>query len=96
MVLANPRALYPLKFRPAPDFFYLTGIEEPEALLVLDGRDKKAIVYSPKTAGFRFMTEGPGLLETPDAAKTFGIDKVVQHSCSPFANSHAAARSTYR
>ena len=31
VVLANPRALYPLKFRQAPDFFYLTGIEEPEA-----------------------------------------------------------------
>ena len=28
---------YPIKFRQAPDFYYLTGIEEPNAILVLIG-----------------------------------------------------------
>src|SRR5437868_137250 len=38
---------YPIKFRQAPDFYYLTGIEEPNAILVLIGANKRAFLFAP-------------------------------------------------
>jgi Xaa-Pro aminopeptidase len=77
MVLANPKHIYPIKFRQSPDFYYLTGIEEPDALLVLDGRSKRSTIFAIKKAGFRIATEGPGLLDLPDAPAVYGIDRIV-------------------
>src|SRR3712207_6447022 len=45
IVFANEKHRYPLKFRQSPDFFYLTGIEEPDAILVLVGARKQAFVF---------------------------------------------------
>jgi Xaa-Pro aminopeptidase len=35
---------YPIKFRQAPDFYYLTGVEEAGAVLVLIGPTKAAFL----------------------------------------------------
>src|SRR5688500_7178567 len=38
----------PVRFRQSPDFFYLTGVEEPDAVLLLDGRSRQAFVFVSK------------------------------------------------
>src|SRR5688572_32884861 len=39
---------YPVKFRQSPDFYYLTGIEEPGAVLVMIGPNKSSILFAPR------------------------------------------------
>jgi len=43
--LASPRAN--LAFRQDKNFWYLTGVESPDAALVLDGKSEKAILFLP-------------------------------------------------
>ncbi|MGH7498473.1 MAG: aminopeptidase P N-terminal domain-containing protein [Gemmatimonadales bacterium] len=38
-----------VRFRQSPDFFYLTGIEEPGAVLLLNGVTKGAVVFARKS-----------------------------------------------
>lgn len=40
VVFAADAHVHAVKFRQAPDFYYLTGIEEPGAMLLLSGPDK--------------------------------------------------------
>ena len=40
--------IYPVKFRQSPDFYYLTGIEEPGSVLVVNGARKASYVFVPK------------------------------------------------
>ena len=41
-----------VRFRQSPDFYYLTGIEEPGAVLVLNGVGKNAMVFALKRPAF--------------------------------------------
>jgi Xaa-Pro aminopeptidase len=38
---------YNVRFRQSPDFFYLTGIEQPGAVLLVNGVTKRAAVFGP-------------------------------------------------
>ena len=40
-----------VRFRQAPDFFYLTGIEQPGTVLLVSGVTKRAIVFVPRRPG---------------------------------------------
>ena len=40
-----------VRFRQAPDFFYLTGIEQPGSVLLVSGVTKRAIVFAPRQPG---------------------------------------------
>jgi Xaa-Pro aminopeptidase len=40
-----------VRFRQAPDFFYLTGIEQPGTVLLVSGVTKRAIVFAPRQPG---------------------------------------------
>jgi len=40
-----------VRFRQAPDFFYLTGIEQPGTVLLVSGVTKRAIVFVPRQPG---------------------------------------------
>lgn len=73
VVLAAPAHREAVEFRQSPDFWYLTGIEEPGAVLVLDGRAKEARVYARRRAPMEVMVEGAGLRERADAAATYGV-----------------------
>ena len=64
-----------LQFRQSNQFFYLTGVEVPRAVLTLDGRTKRAELYIP-AAGYRVRAYGPSLVPGPDAAKITGLDAV--------------------
>jgi Xaa-Pro aminopeptidase len=72
VILGAPSNSFPLKFRQAPDFYYLTGIEEPGAVLVL--AKKKATVYAPRRPAWKIPVEGPGILERGDAERTYGVE----------------------
>ncbi|MDQ3426475.1 MAG: Xaa-Pro peptidase family protein [Gemmatimonadota bacterium] len=48
IVLGGMEHAQPVRFRQSPDFYYLTGIEEPGALLVLNGATKNAAVFAMK------------------------------------------------
>jgi len=52
---------YPVKFRQSPDFYYLTGIEEPGAVLVLSGPNKRSILFAPKRSEVQIRADGPGI-----------------------------------
>ena len=51
VLFAAKRQHYPVKFRQSPDFYYLTGVEEPGAVLVMSGPTKSSFLYVP--AAFR-------------------------------------------
>lgn len=66
----------PIKFRQAPDFYYLTGIEEPYAVLVLVASSRSSFLFVPRRSKIQLMVEGPGILERPNAASEFGLSAV--------------------
>jgi len=54
---AGPVAGYEV-FRQANDFFYLSGVEVPQAYLVLDGGRREAVLYLPRRDEKHAATEG--------------------------------------
>ncbi len=65
----------PVRFRQAPDFWYLTGIEQPNAVLVLDGRTKRSYLFAENRHPGRIRMEGPGILESGSTAAEYGLTK---------------------
>ena len=49
-----------LPFRQSAQFYYLTGVEVPRAILLMDGRAKTSTLYIDP-AGFRVRAFGPSL-----------------------------------
>ncbi len=65
-----------LAFRQNAQFFYLTGVEAPRAVLVIDGRTHKSTLLLPPT--YRLASsEGPMLLPNDDARRITGIDQTM-------------------
>ncbi|MDX2192220.1 MAG: Xaa-Pro peptidase family protein [Gemmatimonadales bacterium] len=65
------------KFRQNAQFLYLTGVEVPRAIVVLDGRAKRTTLYLPKRTERMERSEGP-LLGPGDAARAVtGADEVL-------------------
>ena len=65
-------------FRQSNEFYYLCGVEVPDAYLLLDGRSRKTILYLPGCNPQQERTEGP-ILNSDDSelAKTLtGVDEV--------------------
>ena len=59
-------------------FFYLTGVVEPRALVTIDGRTKKTTLYlQPRNERREQRMLGPGLYPGPEAAAATGIDQVL-------------------
>src|SRR5256885_1444424 len=67
----------PVKFRQAPDFYYLTGIEDRGAIAVINGMTKKWTVFAYPRSPQKIAFEGPGLLEMKGAKETYGIDNIL-------------------
>jgi Xaa-Pro aminopeptidase len=65
-----------LKFRQNNQFYYLTGVEVPRAMLLIDGRTKKSTLFVPPRDERRERSEGPVLVPGPEAVKLTGIDAV--------------------
>src|SRR5262249_25693399 len=59
-------------------FFYLTGVVEPRAIVTMDGRTKKTTLYlQPRNERREQRMFGPGLYPGPEASAATGIDAVV-------------------
>jgi Xaa-Pro aminopeptidase len=76
VVFAGEPHVHAVKFRQAPDFYYLTGVEEPAAVLLLVGPTKQALVFAPKRPGWKVNVEGPGLLDEAQPAARYGLTQV--------------------
>ena len=72
IVLGGIEHPYPIRFRQSPDFYYLTGLEEPGAVLVLNGVTKNAAVFAVKRQEFG-PTVTPRLRDLENAQEKYGI-----------------------
>jgi Xaa-Pro aminopeptidase len=72
-------AEYPayVKFRQNNQFFYLTGIEVPRAILVIDGKTKQSTAYLPARNERQERSEGPVLVPGDEAVTLTGLEHVL-------------------
>ena len=64
--------------RQSNQFFYLTGVIEPRAILIVDGRSRASTLFlNPWNERREQMMFGPGLFPGSAAEKATGIDKVI-------------------
>jgi Xaa-Pro aminopeptidase len=66
-----------LKFRQSNQFFYLTGVEVPRAILTIDGRTKSSTLYIAPRNQRMEGSEGPVLVPGDEAVRLTGIERVV-------------------
>lgn len=73
-------AEYPayVRFRQNSQFFYLTGVEVPRALVLLDGRTKTTTLFVAPRNERMERSEGPVLVPGDDAARLTGIATVLE------------------
>src|SRR5512134_3214278 len=64
------------KFRQNNQFYYLTGVEVPRAILMIDGRAKRSMLFLPPRNERRERSEGPILVPGADAVALTGIEAV--------------------
>src|SRR5262245_63822416 len=65
-----------LKFRQNNQFYYLTGVEVPRAILLVDGKTKRSQLFLPPRNEARERSEGPVLTPGPEAVQLTGMDSV--------------------
>ena len=76
VVFAAKGQHYPVKFRQAPDFYYLTGVEEPGAVLVMSGPSKSTILFVPKRSEPQIRADGPGIWQIEKREEVYGLTRV--------------------
>ncbi len=70
-----------MPFRQNSQFFYLTGVTEPRASVIIDGRTKKTTVFlNPWTDRQNNSMYGPGMTPGPATAQSIGVDAVLARS----------------
>jgi Xaa-Pro aminopeptidase len=75
IVLGTPGPPGEMPFRQNSQFFYLTGVTEPRAYVVIDGRTGKTTVYlQPKNERRDASMYGPALSPGADTARQLGVD----------------------
>src|ERR1051325_4218330 len=65
-----------LRFRQDNDFFYLTGNEAANAVLVIDAATKASHLFLPKLTPVQIRYEGGNWLDEPDAAKAHALTSI--------------------
>ncbi len=76
VIFAAKGQFYPVKFRQAPDFYYLTGIEEPGAVLVMSGPTKSTFLYVPRRSEPQIRADGPGIWQVEKREEVYGLTRV--------------------
>ena len=76
---ATERPVYK-QFRQSAQFFYLTGVEVPRAMLIIDGRAKTSTLFLPARDERMERSEGPLLSPGLEAERLSGIEKVVDRA----------------
>jgi Xaa-Pro aminopeptidase len=78
IVLGTTEPAGEMPFRQNSQFFYLTGVAEARASVIIDGRTKKTTVFlQPRTAKQDTSRDGPGLGPGPETAAAIGVDAVL-------------------
>jgi Xaa-Pro aminopeptidase len=65
-----------LRFRQDNDFFYLTGNESVNGVLVMDAATKASHLFLPKLTTTEIRYQGGNWLDEPDAAKAHGFTSI--------------------
>jgi Xaa-Pro aminopeptidase len=76
IVQGAPEMSAEVAFRQNNQFFYLTGVEVPRAILMIDGRAKRSVLYLNPPRRERY--NGPELGPGEQAARITGIESVVE------------------
>src|SRR5215813_8594589 len=64
--------------RQANQFFYVSGVVEPRAILVIDGKTHRSTLFlNPRNERREKMMFGPGLYPGPEAEQATGIESVL-------------------
>jgi Xaa-Pro aminopeptidase len=63
-----------LRFRQNNQVFYLTGVEVPRAIVVIDGRARQTTLYLPPRDERMERSEGPILVPGDEAVRLTGVD----------------------
>jgi Xaa-Pro aminopeptidase len=98
VILGGIEHPYPLRFRQSPDFYYLTGLEEPGTVLVLNGVTKNAAVFAVKRPEFGGPSVEPRLRDVENAKDRYGIAVLPMESFYTFlslAGNNAAVKKLY-
>lgn len=67
--------------RQANQFFYVCGVVEPRAILMIDGKTKRTSLFlNPRSEGRETRMFGPGLYPGEEAARSTGVDEVLPRS----------------
>jgi Xaa-Pro aminopeptidase len=78
IVLGTPGPPGEMPFRQNSQFFYLTGVTEPRASVIVDGRTKRTTVYlQPKNERRQSSAYGPALGPGSETATQLGVDAAV-------------------
>ncbi|MFL6450404.1 MAG: aminopeptidase P N-terminal domain-containing protein [Bryobacteraceae bacterium] len=89
-------------FRQSTQFFYLTGVVEPSAILLIDRRTKASTLFlKPRDLRREKMIFGPGLYPGPEAVRATGIEAVLprdefKHAVAHLANDGTAIYTPFR
>ena len=73
VILGGVEHPYPLQFRQSPDFYYLTGVEEPGTALILNGVTKNAAIFAVKRPEFGGPAATPRLRDMENVQEHYGI-----------------------
>src|SRR5580658_1570489 len=70
-----------MPLRQGNQFFYVSGVVEPRAIVVIDGKTKRSTLFlNPRNAQRENSMYGPGLSPGDEAAKVTGMDAVLPRS----------------
>ena len=69
----------PTRFNQAPDLYYLCGLEDPNAILLMIGKTKEVLFFSKKTIEKDLRTNGPSAWTIADLKLTYGIDQLLPY-----------------
>lgn len=83
------------KFRQSNQFFYLTGVEVPRAILTIDGRTRTSTLYVAPRNERAERSEGPLLTPGREAAALTGITAVLPREAFDAAAKTLAGRTVY-
>jgi Xaa-Pro aminopeptidase len=68
------------KFKQNKQFFYLSGVEVPRAILLVDGKSKTSTLFLPARTAADDRSEGPLLAPGDEARRLTGIEAVVDRT----------------
>jgi Xaa-Pro aminopeptidase len=68
------------KFQQGKQFFYLSGVEVPRAILLIDGRAKTSTLFLPARTPASDRSEGPLLAPGEEAVRLTGIEHVADRT----------------